>query len=60
MLILLVATTLIAAFVVEMIADYFKNTYEIEWPTAVAVPENAMALEIAQTLRRTAGKLNGK
>lgn len=60
MLILLVATTLIASFIVEMLVRLFRNTYEIEWPVAAAVPENAMALEIAASLRRAAGNLNGK
>lgn len=60
MLILFVATTFIAAFIVEMLVHRFNNAYEIEWPAASVVPDNAMALEIAATLRRAAGKLNGK
>jgi hypothetical protein len=60
MLILLVAATLIGSLIVEMLVHLFNNNYEIEWPVASTAPENAMALEIAATLRRTAGKLNGK
>lgn len=60
MLILLVAITLIGSLVVEMLVRRFNDTYEIEWPEAVVVPPNAMALEIAATLRRAAANLNGK
>jgi hypothetical protein len=60
MLILLVATALIGSFIVEMLVRQFRNNYEIEWPAAVVVAENSMALEIAATLRRAAGNLNGK
>jgi hypothetical protein len=60
MLILLVAATLIGSFIVEMLVRRFKDSYELEWPAAAVVPENAMALEIAATLRRAAVNLNGK
>lgn len=60
MLILLVATTLIGSLIVEMLVHRFNDTYEIEWPVAAAVPDNAMALEIVATLRRAAQNLNGK
>jgi uncharacterized membrane protein YoaK (UPF0700 family) len=60
MLILLVAITILGSLVVEMISRHFKNTYEIVWPVAPVVPENAMALEIAASLRRVAANLNGK
>ena len=59
MLILLVATALIGSLIVEMLVHRFNNSYEIEWPVAAMPPENAMALEIAATLRRAAGNLNG-
>ena len=60
MLILLVAISILASIVAEIIARHFRNTYEIVWPIAPVLPENAMALEIAATLRRVAANLNGK
>ena len=60
MLILLVTTTIIASFVVEILVHLFRDTYEIEWPQPVATPENALALDIVAKLRQAAEKMNGK
>jgi uncharacterized membrane protein YoaK (UPF0700 family) len=60
MLILLVAITILGSLVVEMVSRHLKNNYEVVWPVAPVVPENAMALEIAASLRRVAANLNGK
>ncbi|MBO9098379.1 MULTISPECIES: hypothetical protein [Rhizobium] len=60
MLILLATATIIGSLIVEMLVRRFNSTYEIEWPTATPVPENALALDVVATLRRAAANMNGK
>ena len=60
MLILLVTTAIFASLVIESLVRLFNSAYELEWPTPNLAPENALALEVAATLRRAAANMNGK
>jgi hypothetical protein len=52
MLILIAAAAILASFAIEEVIHRLRNTYYIEWPTPAAEPRNALALDVAQRLRK--------